>query len=590
MLFSVLCFAIGRIVNKKHLLEKVLRIMDEIIYWNQHETTLFAVEELRRLMRNAGYECTITDSGRSSSHIENSNRKIHLITTNEYHATCKDKKIITINDDGFALFKSSNDVWIIGNEARSILYGVYMYCRIRFGYEWTRLDEERIVDKDIPTHEQLYIHEPMFARRGNIIETINDPNYINALIDWGVKNGQNEYFFTFFLWNDIKSYVSSTLRKRNVHVTLGGHSLSFLLNEIQEKTSDSELKQNDKLKFFAENTKLQDKVIQKIVDICMENEVITRVSLWPEDIGIDEKNGSEFLPTYIRFTEKLKEALQKNKSQVGVEYIVYNAGLSWNMLERKEQMESSYHVDVLYAFWGRDYSTSIDSNEPKQKRAYETLQDWNKEAIKKGRSLTVLEYYSDHFMLSELFPPLLTRIQQDLHDYKKLNIQGVLNLIVPTHQKRKHPEIEENYPWKWIHHLNNYLYARIAWGEEYKVVVKEYFNVLNEDKEAFQQMFIELEKLISQHTKWNAPLFPARLVDPEKVQDRINYPQIPLYLREVYKRLAEWDLTETESLLAIQTKDNLTSFTTKEMMLIYFYYLKEVAGIHAEAWTLEVEH
>ena len=56
-------------------------------------------------------------------------------------------------------------------------------------------------------------------------------------------------------------------------------------------------------------------------------------------------------------------------------------------------------------------------------------------------------------MLTELFPPLLTRIQQDLHDYKQLNINGVLNLIVPTHQKQHYPELEVNYPWKWIHHL-----------------------------------------------------------------------------------------------------------------------------------------
>ena len=198
-------------------------------------------------------------------------------------------------------------------------------------------------------------------------------------------------------------------------------------------------RQDEKLKFFAENTYLQDKVIQKIVAICLENEVITRISLWPEDIGIDEKNASGFLPTYIRFTEKLKEALNEEGLQVEVEYIVYNAGLSWNMLERENQTEASDQVDALYAYWGRDYSSAIDSNEPRQFRAYQTLQDWNEQTKKRGRSLTVLEYYSDHFMLSELFPPLLTRIQQDLQDYKQLNVNGVLNLIVPTHQKQ-HPE------------------------------------------------------------------------------------------------------------------------------------------------------
>nr|WP_255551398.1 alpha-glucuronidase family glycosyl hydrolase [Sporosarcina sp. E16_8] len=561
-------------------------IINKIIYWNNHETVLFAVEELRRLMRKAGCESTIDDQAAFTALHENTNRVI-LLTTNDYHSLRDIKINITINADGFALVKSENDMWIIGNEPRSILYGVYMYCKKQYGYQWIDLDKETILNHHSATIEELYIHEPMFARRGNIIETINDPGYINALIDWGVKNGQNEYFFTFFLWDEIKSYVIPALRKRDVQVTLGGHSLSYLLNEIQKEKNENMLKQDEKLKFFAENTYLQDKVIHKIVAICLENKVITRISLWPEDIGIDEKNASGFLPTYIRFTEKLKEALDKEGVHVEVEYIVYNAGLSWNMLERENQTEASTQVDALYAYWGRDYSSAIDSSDTRQVRAYQTLQDWNEQTKKGGKSLTVLEYYSDHFMLSELFPPLMMRIQQDLHDYKQMNIDGVLNLIVPTHQKQHYPELEVNYPWKWIHHFNNYIYSRIAWGEKYEVIVEEYFTVFNEDKESFYEMLIELEELVSQHTKWNAPLFPARVVDPEKVHEPMTQLKISSYLRDVYERLSKWDLKETESLLVIQAKDNFKSFTTKEMMLIYFYYLKKGTEIYSDAWALK---
>lgn len=198
--------------------------------------------------------------------------------------------------------------------------------------------------------------------------------------------------------------MTPALQKRGVHVTLGGHSLSYLLKEIQKDADVNMLGQDEKLKFFAENTHLQDKVIDKIVAICLENKVVTRISLWPEDIGIDEKNARGFLPTYIRFTEKLKVALNGARLKVEVEYIVYNAGLSWNMLEREHQKEASDRVDALYAYWGRDYSSGIDADEPRQVRAYRALRDWNEETRKQARSLTVLEYYSDHFMLSELFP------------------------------------------------------------------------------------------------------------------------------------------------------------------------------------------
>ncbi len=206
----------------------MLVIIDKIIYWNNHETTLFAVEELRRLMRDAGCETTIGTQAAFTALNENTNRVI-LLTTNEYHSIWDMKKTITINNDGFALVKSGNDMWIIGNEPRSILYGVYMYCKKQFGYQWIDLDKETIVNDHLVTNEELYIHEPMFVRRGNIFETINDPSYIKTLIDWGVKNGQNEYFFTFFLWDEIKLYVTPALRKRDVQVTLGGHSLSYLL-------------------------------------------------------------------------------------------------------------------------------------------------------------------------------------------------------------------------------------------------------------------------------------------------------------------------------------------------------------------------
>lgn len=563
-------------------------ILDKIIYWNDHETVLFAVEELRRLMREAGHESTIDARAAFTVLNENMNRII-LLTTNEYHSLVDIKKTITLTDDGFALIRSENDMWIIGNEPRSILYGVYMYCKKQFGYQWIELDKETIVHPHSPKKEELYIHEPMFARRGNIIETINDPGYINSLIDWGVKNGQNEYFFTFFLWDEIKSYVTQTLKKRNAQVTLGGHSLSYLLREIQKNTDENMLKQDEKLKFFAENTYLQDKVIQKIVAICLENKVITRISLWPEDIGIDEKNASGFLPTYIRFTDRLKEGLGKEGLHVEVEYIVYNAGLSWSMLERESQTEASDQVDVLYAYWGRDYSSAIDSSDPRQIRAHQALQDWNNQTKKGGKSLTVLEYYSDHFMLTDLFPPLLMRIQQDLHDYKQLNINGVLNLIVPTHQKQQYPELEVNYPWKWINHFNNYVYTRIAWGEQYEMIAEDYFAVFNEDKAAIHEMLIEVEKLVSQHTKWNAPLFPARVVDPEKVHEPMTQLMVQAYLKEVYDCLSAWDVSEIDSLLAIQTKDNFRAFSAKEMMLIYFYYLKKGTEIYTNAWALKGE-
>ena len=79
------------------------------------------------------------------------------------------------------------------------MYGVYHFCEVKDGYCWVDLEESILrYDAPIQTAMKEDIQEPIFSRRGNIIETINDPVYINLLIDWGIKNRLNEFFFTFF--------------------------------------------------------------------------------------------------------------------------------------------------------------------------------------------------------------------------------------------------------------------------------------------------------------------------------------------------------------------------------------------------------
>ena len=558
--------------------------MPNIQYSQTHETILFAVEELKRLMLQAGKEMTshqTIDWGNAEQQME----CINLMTSNEFHLLEIPDERIQIQDDGFAIMQSSGGTWIIGNKPRSVLYGVYTYVKQQFGYRFLSLDSEVIDVPDQPSYENPYIHEPMFARRGNVIETIKDPLYIDSLIDWGVKNGQNEYFFTFFLWEDLKPHIAPALKKRGVNVTLGGHSLNYLLQGLLDNELTSEHKKN--LSFFTEHAPLQEKVIQRIVEICQDNDVVTRISLWPEDIGVDRKTSADFLTHYILFTEKLKEALDDCKLAVEVEYIVYNAGLAWNMLER-EKIEITDQVDGLYAYWGRDYSTGIRNEEPNQQRAFNALQDWQIQISQNSRTLTVFEYYSDHFMLSELFPPLMTRIQQDLNEYKQLGITGVLNLIVPIHKKT--PDIEQKltYPWKRIHHMNNYFYARLAWGESYEKVMDEYFSSFGQEGDNFKQMLLTLEELVSAHTKWNVPLFPARVVDPEKLNHTEHTEQIVEGLRKIIDYVSSLDVAKQESLEVFENQEQFPSLIPREMMLAYVYYVKTFSQYYLAQWELKL--
>ncbi|WP_226675759.1 alpha-glucuronidase family glycosyl hydrolase [Rossellomorea aquimaris] len=545
--------------------DKELFPIKTITYNSNHITMRFAVEELRRLYRNSGVELKVQKTNQDRNQHSDT---IFIMLEEKYQSSPYYQSPLSLKKEGFAIIEQGSNIYIVGKEERSVLYGVYHLCEKKLGYSWVHLNEHKGIHQD---KASACIQHPQFSRRGNIIETIDDPIYINRLIDWGAKNGLNEFFFTFFLWNKVKKYIENDLVKRSMHVTLGGHSLSFLLDNNKNQATH-----------FLKDPNSQETVIKRIHEICSTSPVVTRVSLWPEDVGIQQDDYAAFMPAYIRFTEKLKSSLKD--LQVEVEHIVYNAGLEWNMLERNEDTEASGKVDVLYAYWGRNYSNSIHSGREEQSRATDSLLDWRKETAAKQRAFTVLEYYSDHFMLSELFPPLFQRIKQDIEDYQKQGVDGVLNLIVPCHVKLYSSDIPKEYPWKWVQHFNNYMYAGSSWGKDYEELVDSYFSPLEEKKDFYRILMLDIEKILSPHTFWNVPLFPARVVDPEKVIGVGERDNIIDYLNGVIDFLEKRTPAISQEIMDLQTKDNYASFTQEEMLLIYFDYVKKAVRKCKQEW------
>ena len=153
--------------------------MFRVIYFKKNEPILFAVEELSRLLEKAGIEsCSqlVEDSidGVLDDH------QILLITRERYQSLSIDSKLsVDLTLDGYSIVKQGHNTWIIGEEPRSVLYGVYKYCEMVLGYRWTQLDQEEIVPALLQEQEELSTFNPTFERRGNIIETIDDLSLIH---------------------------------------------------------------------------------------------------------------------------------------------------------------------------------------------------------------------------------------------------------------------------------------------------------------------------------------------------------------------------------------------------------------------------
>lgn len=279
-----------------------------------------------------------------------------------------------------------------------------------------------------------------------------------------------------------------------------------------------------KEQFDFEQMDWQQPMFEQIAEYCRSVPGLTRLSLWPEDMAAS--HASEFLQHYMNFTERLQTYLHQAGIPIEVEHIAYNAGLAWNMLEMEG--ESSKYIDTLYAYWGRDYRYSYEKSEHgTDHRAERALRQWSEQTTKHGRKLTVFEYYSDHFMLTNLFSVLTRRITEDIAYYEGLSLHGMLNLVVPYRG-------EEDYPWKWASGLNSYIFAKSMWSVHYEQMMKDYYLYYPQhERKAVQDIIELLERKLPAVTSWNVPLFPARAVDPGKVDASPYKQEIAAMLEDI---------------------------------------------------------
>ncbi|RJE88368.1 hypothetical protein D3P07_10190 [Paenibacillus sp. 1011MAR3C5] len=483
----------------------------------------------------------------------------------------------TYPDDAYVILRGEDVIILAGHNERAALYAVYAYCKEEFQLEWIYPGEAAVhVSRQAYSLEREQackadrsaIQIPSMRRRGFVYENLKDEPYLLAVVDWLAKNRINELFMTFMLWEELGSALAPELAKRGIALTLGGHSMTFFMPELMEK------KQLD-----YSDLSWQPGVIAGIVQYCGKVPQLARLSLWPEDAAIadNEAEKKRFLSGYIRFTERIKEALGAAGIEIEVEHIAYNAGLSWDMLELLDGVEASDRSDVLFAYWGRDYSKqwSYKDSRAEDARAVRALKRWTKTAAEKNRNMCVFEYYSDHFMLSPLFPALPGRIYDDMALFKQLGIDSIVNLVVPG------SGAGDGYSWKWAQGYNSYLFARCAWDDRDEAALEDYWQYAPASERAFLRAAVDrMGCKLARLTQYNFPLFPARVVDVKQLAAPVSE------AGAISAELIELE-AEVQSML-VRLRDG--TGTGLEPFMMYFNHLSATLEELSREWADKGEH
>ncbi|WP_256759082.1 DUF4838 domain-containing protein [Cohnella sp. WQ 127256] len=419
--------------NLMETIESALRIC---IPASAHEAFRFAANELKTTLSLVGHaDCFITEGEAEAGG--------NSIVLRLSHPQGNDGDSEDL--DEFEIRAENGNAVIVATSPRAVLFGAYRFLEEHAGISWPTPAYRHIpaTPVSVPIIGRT-TRKATFARRGLVLESSETTEYAMGMIDWSAKNGLNDLFFTFDLWERYQGELRPELAKRQLRLTLGGHNLGMFFPSGEHYTEHPEwfALQGEGERRIADQPcysheagvgVMVDNVVRYVEREIRRGTVLATLSLWPNDnkhvCNCPACREAGFMSTYIGFLSRLRRSFASKGISVNVEHIAYNAQLEWSMLE---EVPECSELDTLIACWGRDYKDSIASpNRPRDARFKKVTEKWADACGRFGTNLTVFEYYSDYWMLTSLFPPLLQTIAEDMAYYRSVGAKGVMSLILP---------------------------------------------------------------------------------------------------------------------------------------------------------------
>lgn len=428
----------------------------------------------------------------------------------------------TASTNGFNIRTGPNGITIFGANASSLLIAVYAFLKRACGYRWYAFDHEWA-----PTHRALsfqlekpWEEQATFSRRGLFPEGRKfSLKYLQQLIDWGPKNTLSDITFSMSAWPQWKEKLEPQLRKRGTALTLSGHCLpTFVPKSMFETHPDwfalIDGKRVPQGQYCFSSKPFQSYLTEQLLHFITQEPLLTRISIWAQDTyricecPACKKQG--FLKSFTSTINQIAAACKKKAPGVNIEFLAYNAALSWDMLEPDKRI-FPLQCSTELAYWGRDYRYDFArSPTATDIRARQCFQAWRKLSDK---TLHVLEYYTSLWMNTHLITARPTIIQRDMKDYAQLGIDDMSLLISLC----AYNLTDTAFSWSDANQktaANLYFFAMNSWIPDPDLLKDYCANRYGAHSAFCEQVLRLLEKVLGEVTSFNIKLFRLRFVDP----------------------------------------------------------------------------
>lgn len=463
------------------------------IMQSQNKIHQFAASELKRLLNGRGHDLIRLSSGDDA-------------------------------EDGFRIFRKRDGIEIHGNNSRSLLFGIYAFLKRHAGCRWFHPGEE-IAPKQVQLRIDLrkpWSEKPTIARRYIFPEDkVFTLSLMQKFIEWAPRNMIGDITISFNAWEEWRTKLVPEIEKRGLSVALSGHCLRMFIPKNRFKTRPewfAEIKgaRTEKGQYCFCNPSFRRALSSKIIAFLKDERIVQRLSIWAEDTALvcecTACGRKGFLKSFVDCIDEVARIIRKRLPGVAIDFLAYNAALAWDMIEPPRGLKFS-NCSTEIAYWGRDYRFGLkNSRQAADRRAERCLRNWRRAS---KRSVSLLEYYTDIWMLTHLIPPLPRRIAQDCKDYAAIGLDAVGPLIClsPPARNFRTPIRDHFAP---LIYPNLYFFATFAWNARQRVqtVLDDYArHRFGADARRCLSYLQTMEKTLAIIPSFNQTLFRLRFVD-----------------------------------------------------------------------------